>query len=65
MSNCFPTRPQLKEVPIVFFTAAAKREEVVARGGRIGGLPFLAKPADFPEVIACLEQHLGKPTRPK
>jgi len=38
---------------------------VVARGGRIGGLPFLAKPADFPEVIACLEQHLGKPTRPK
>ena len=34
-------------------------------GGRIGGLPFLAKPADLPEVIACLEHHLGTPTRAK
>jgi PAS domain S-box-containing protein len=46
-------------------TAAAKKEEVSSRGGRIGGFPFLAKPADMPEVIACLEQHLGKPNQPK
>jgi len=64
LASCFHTSPQLKHVPIVFFTAAAKKEEVASRGGRIGGLPFLAKPADLPDVIACLEQHLGKPTRP-
>jgi two-component system, OmpR family, response regulator len=61
LANRFHTSPQLKNIPIVFFTAAAKKQEVAAHGGRIGGLPFLAKPADFPEVIACLEQHLGKP----
>lgn len=47
-------------VPIVFFTAAARKEEVSSRGGRIGGLPFLAKPANLPEVIGCIEKHLGK-----
>ena len=65
LASCFHTSPQLKEVPIVFFTAAVKKKEVAARGGRIGGFPFLAKPADFPEVIACLEEHLGKPTTSK
>ena len=59
LAGCFHASPQLKDVPIVFFTAAAKKEEVASRGGRIGGFPFLAKPADLPEVIACLEQHLG------
>ena len=65
LASCFHTSPQLKDVPIVFFTAAVKKQEVASRGGRIGGLPFLAKPADLPEVIACLEQHLGKPDRPR
>ena len=57
--------PRLRSVKIVFLTAATTRAEVSSRGGRIGELPFLAKPADFPEVIACLEQHLGKPIRMK
>ena len=65
LANRFHISPPLKHVPIVFFTAAARKEEVASRGGRIGGLPFLAKPADLPEVIACLEQQLGKPTRAK
>jgi DNA-binding response OmpR family regulator len=51
--------PQLKSVPIVFLTAAATKKEVYARGGRVGGLPFLAKPVDLAEVVACIEQHLG------
>jgi DNA-binding response OmpR family regulator len=49
----------LKGVPIVFLTAAATKKEVYARGGKVGGLPFLAKPVDLAEVLACLEQHLG------
>ncbi len=49
---------KIKGVPIVFLTAAATKKEVYARGGKVGGLPFLAKPVDLAEVIACLDQNL-------
>ena len=52
--------PRLKRVPIVFLTAAVKKEEVASHGGLIGGLQFLAKPVDLAEVITCLERHLGR-----
>jgi DNA-binding response OmpR family regulator len=58
LAQSFRSSPQLKDVPIVFFTAAAKKEEVASRSGRIGGLPFLAKPADVSQVIACINQNL-------
>mgnify|MGYP001188960880 CR=1 FL=1 len=62
------TKPKLKGVPIVFLTAAVKKEEVSSRGGQIGGYPFLAKPADLSQVIACIQQHLpggkGRPGLP-
>ncbi len=61
LAACMQTNRKLKHVPIVFLTAAAKKEEVTAHGGRIGGLRFLAKPVDFSEVIECIEEHLGKP----
>lgn len=51
-------KPKLKGVPIVFLTAAVKKEEVSSHGGQIGGYPFLAKPVDVPQVIACIQQHL-------
>ncbi len=51
--------PKCKSVPIVFLTAAARKEEVRERGGIIGGLPFLAKPVDVSEIMNCLQQHLG------
>src|SRR3974390_205247 len=38
--------PKLKKVQIVFLTAAITKGEVYQRGGKIGGLPFLAKPVD-------------------
>jgi DNA-binding response OmpR family regulator len=50
--------PKLEGVPIVFLTAASTKKEVYARGGKVGGLPFLAKPVDLKEVLACLHQHL-------
>ena len=49
---------QLRAVPIVFLTAAATKSEVASGHGLIGGLPFLAKPVDIPEVIACLKKYL-------
>jgi CheY-like chemotaxis protein len=53
--------PVLKSVPIVFLTAMATKTEVHRRAGRIGGLPFLAKPVDLNDVLACLKRHLDAP----
>ena len=55
----FQASEPLKHVPVVFLTAAVKRDEVQARQGQIGGLPFLAKPVDFQEITRCLQHHLG------
>ena len=59
LANSFQTSRKLKDVPLVFLTAAVKREEISAGGGRIGGLPFLAKPVDVSEVLGCLRSFLG------
>jgi len=52
--------PKLKATPIVFLTAAVKRNEVSSSQGRIGGLPFIAKPVDLKEVIECIETQVRK-----
>jgi CheY-like chemotaxis protein len=51
--------PRLKHVPIVFLTAAVTRDEVRAHHGLVGGLPFLAKPVNLKEVLACLQDQLN------
>jgi CheY-like chemotaxis protein len=56
--------PKLKGMSIVFLTAAVTREEVHARHGLVGGLPFLAKPVNLHEVLVCLKKHLGAPLAP-
>lgn len=58
LASRFQESPGLKNVPIVFLTAAATKTEVSEHKGLIGGLPFLAKPVDIPEVIDCLRRHL-------
>ena len=60
LASQFQASSKLKGVPIVFLTAAATKKEVYARGGKVGGLPFLAKPVDLSEVLACLNQHLSE-----
>ena len=47
LASRFQANPRLKSVPIVFLTAAATKGEIYARGGKVGGLPFLAKPVDI------------------
>jgi DNA-binding response OmpR family regulator len=56
----FRENPRWDKVPIVFLTAAAKKNEVSAHGGTIGGLQFLAKPIGLPELTACLNRHLAE-----
>src|SRR6266536_5093491 len=55
--------PKLKETPIVFLTAAIKRNEVACHQGHIGGLPFIAKPVDFQEVVDCIEKQCRQSPR--
>jgi len=52
--------PQLKKTPIIFLTAAVKKEELAERGNMIGGYPYIAKPLDVEGVIAAIEKHLGR-----
>ena len=51
-----------KEVPLVFLTAAVKRDEVHSRKGLIGGFPYLAKPVNLDELIGCIDKTLKKQT---
>ncbi len=59
LASQFKEHPHFKHVPIVFLTALATPAEVHDRHGLIGGLPFLAKPVNIPEVIHCLNQQLA------
>jgi CheY-like chemotaxis protein len=51
--------PQLKKTPVVFLTAAVKKEELAQRGNIIGGYAYIAKPLDVKGVIAAIEKQLG------
>jgi two-component system, OmpR family, response regulator len=51
--------PVLSKTPIIFLTAAVKKEELAQRGNVIGGYPYIAKPLDIRGVIGAIEQHLG------
>ena len=57
--------PSLKEAPIIFLTAAVKKEEVASHKGQIGGLPFLAKPVDLDDLLKHLECWLGGSASPE
>ena len=52
--------PILNGIPIVFLTAVVKQEEVKARQGMIGGLPYIAKPLNMKGVLSAIEKHLPR-----
>ncbi|MBI4327237.1 MAG: response regulator [Chloroflexi bacterium] len=52
--------PALKDTPIVFLSAAVRKERVTEHDGVIHGFPFLAKPASLEDVVAFIEKHLAK-----
>ena len=64
LATALQANPKLKGVPIVFVTAAVTREELRQRHGLVGGQPFLAKPVNLHEVLACVQQQLGQARAP-
>jgi len=52
--------PELKGTPIVFLTAAVRKQYVEDHEGIICDHPCLAKPAMVEEVVAMIEQHARK-----
>jgi CheY-like chemotaxis protein len=56
----FKANSKLKNVPIVFLTAAITKKEAHAGEGKIGGFPFLAKPVVLTELVECIKHHLGE-----
>ncbi len=44
-----------KTIPIVFLTAIARKEEVAAKGGHIGGHRFIAKPVTAEDLLKFIE----------
>ncbi|MDD5019855.1 MAG: response regulator [Candidatus Omnitrophica bacterium] len=47
-----------KDIPVVFLTAVVGREEVVQRGGVIGGHVFIAKPVNVKQVVEVIEANI-------
>ena len=50
--------PSLRKTPVVFLTAAVKKNEVASHRGHLGGLPFIAKPVELGQLVACIEKEL-------
>lgn len=59
LANRFQASNTLGKVPVIFLSAIATKQDVSSHGGLIGGMPFLSKPVDIPEVVACLQDYLG------
>lgn len=53
------TRPDLADVPFIFLTALAGREQVIT-GKRAGADDYLVKPIDFDLMLATIEARLGQ-----
>jgi DNA-binding response OmpR family regulator len=50
--------PRTKDIPIIFLTAALKKEEADKMDGKIGGREFIAKPTTKEELISRIEATL-------
>lgn len=49
---------QLQSVPIIFLTAAVRKDEVEA-GGKIGGYPFVSKTSSLSFLFQAIEKSLA------
>lgn len=55
-------RPNLNDVPVIFLTAKATRDDLV-QGKRLGVDDYLTKPADYDLLLATVEANLGQVLR--
>lgn len=51
--------PRTKNIPIIFLTAVARKDEVEENEGMIGGREFIAKPVGKEELINRIEETLN------
>ena len=58
------SRPSLNDVPIIFLTAKATRDDIV-QGKRLGVDDYLTKPVDYDLLLATVEASLGQVLRVK
>ena len=56
VANRLHSMPRFEKIPIIFLTAAVKKQEVESRDGQCGGVPFIAKPVEFQEVVRQIEK---------
>lgn len=49
-----------KEVPIVFLTALVTKKETEDTCSEISGYPFIAKPVNLNNLMACIEKYSSK-----
>ncbi len=49
--------PQLRDIPVIFLTAKTASEDIV-KGFEVGGVDYVTKPFDSPELIARVRTHL-------
>jgi len=47
-----------KNIPVIFLTAVVGRDEVVQRGGVIGGHLFVAKPVDIKQLVEVIDENI-------
>lgn len=59
ITNRFKEHSELVRIPIIYLSATVMQSEVVERGGRFGGMRFLAKPIDLSALRECLEEHFA------
>ena len=53
--------PTLRRVPVIFLTAAVRKEELGGPEAVIAGRLYIAKPLDVKSLLAAIERILGKP----
>jgi CheY-like chemotaxis protein len=49
--------PALKDIPVVFLTAAVRKQQVEEAEGIICDLPCLVKPASLDEIVQTIEKY--------
>ena len=55
----FAAAEDLKDVPVVFLTAAISEKEAGPTGTFIGAHTYLSKPVNLKNLITCIEDHIG------
>lgn len=58
VAQAIRAKPDLKDIPIIFTTAAVSKSEERLHGGQIGGESYLAKPFELDELTMRIREAL-------